>query len=588
MVPTSRTRISIAGLALGLVSLSLGALAGCDGPPEIRSSADASASDASPLDGGLDGGGSCQTPVADDPLASARAACTFGAGRLATDTLPITEAERAALPIKHVVILMKENRSFDHVLGALNGSGQPDVEPIPASFSNVDEAGNPVSPFHLDTTCYNADPDHQWDAMHRQVNDGAMDGFVVSGARSTGTDGHFVMGHFEESDLPFYYWLSRTFAINDRHFPSARSGTWPNRNFLLLGTADGVRATYEKLPNPSTRTIFQSMDAHGVSWGVYTDDLEPFEGCLGWDSTHAGVHSFPDFLRALADGSLPSVAFVDSLGYVEDEHPPADVQLGETWTRIVYQTAAASPLWPDLALIWTYDEAGGMADHVPPPNHACVARPGIAADEPFTELGVRVPLVVISPFARPHYVSHVVQDHTSITRFIETVFGLPALTARDANADALLDMFDFGCAPALLAPPPAPPAGRDGCKSGMRTDQPTYTSRPDMSIVVSFAGSPSPRPHDRLGLYKMPRNSAESPSTTNPIPPVAWAYIGGDGQVASGAPTAGQITLDRSAAPAAQLWPPDPGIWVVYYIPAAPDGSDGYMPSDHVSIEITP
>jgi phospholipase C len=100
---------------------------------------------------------------------------------------------------------------------------------------------------------------------------------------------------------------------------------------------------------------------------------------------------------------------------------------------------------------------------VPPPNQACVARPGTVDDEYF-ELGERVPLVVVSPYARPHSVSHVVQEHTAITRFIETVFGLPALTARDANSPALLDLFDFSCAPPMLNPPPAPAAGIGGCR----------------------------------------------------------------------------------------------------------------------------
>jgi phospholipase C len=301
--------------------------------------------------------------------------------------------------------------------------------------------------------------------MHAQVDDGAMDGFVKSAAATTRTDGHFVMGHFEPTDLPFYSWLAQTFAINDRHFPSARSGTWPNRNFLLLGTADGVMCTYCGHPNPTTPTIFDALDAAGRTWGVYTDS-EPFEGALGWTRPHTGLHSFDAFLAALVEGTLPNVAFVDGVENLEDEHPPADVQVGEAWTRKIYRTAIASPLWPQLALVWTYDEAGGFADDVPPPNKACIARAGNPLDVLFFELGVRVPLTVISPYARAGYVSHLVQDHTAITRFIETVFDLPALTARDANSDALLDMFDFD-APTFLHPPPAPAAGAGGCPQGV-------------------------------------------------------------------------------------------------------------------------
>ena len=114
--------------------------------------------------------------------------------------------------------------------------------------------------------------------------------------------------------------------------------------------------------------------------------------------------------------------------------------------------------WSSTAILFTYDEAGGFADHVPPSETACLARP---QDSAFHELGARVPLIAISPWARRHFVSHATAQHTSITRFIEAVFGLPALTARDANSDALLDMFD-GCDP-LGTPPPAPAAGTGGC-----------------------------------------------------------------------------------------------------------------------------
>src|SRR5581483_10633542 len=104
----------------------------------------------------------------------------------------------------------------------------------------------------------------------------------TSAARSTGTDGHFAMAYNDENDLPFYYWLANTFAVEDRHFTSERSGTWPNRAFLLLGTADGARATGGSHPDPSTPTIFDLLDARGVSWGVYNEG-ESFDGTLGWE-----------------------------------------------------------------------------------------------------------------------------------------------------------------------------------------------------------------------------------------------------------------------------------------------------------------
>jgi phospholipase C len=438
------------------------AMLGCGSSPiDAPDSSPASGDSGIAVDGGGSDGaadsGACTNPT--DMLVATRRACTFKAGAHVKDTLGIDDATRAAIPVQYVVVLMKENRGFDHLLGKLHDI-QPDVEAIPPTFQNLDKKSMPVTPFHETTTCVHDDPAHQWAAMHAQVNGGKMDGFVTSAASTTPTDGHFVLGYYDKTDVPFYYWLASTFALNDRHFASVRSGTWPDRNFLLLGTADGVQSTGAGYPDPTTPTIFDLLDKANVTWGAYTDQ-EPFEGTLNWPSNHVGVHKFADFIAALDAGTLPHVAFVDSIENVEDEHPTADVQKGEAWTRNIYEHAVKSPLWPKLAVVWTYDEAGGFFDHVPPPSDACIARP-VFKDMPFFELGVRVPLAVMSPWARPHYVSHIVQEHTAITRFIETLFDLPALTARDANSDALLDMFDF-CNAAMMTPPAAPASGTGGC-----------------------------------------------------------------------------------------------------------------------------
>ncbi|HVU52266.1 MAG TPA: alkaline phosphatase family protein [Polyangia bacterium] len=591
-----------AALALAAVA------AGCQPPPTLR--ADAGLPTVSPPPDGEDAapppsGDAADSDVATDasdeapppppppvidPFADQRAACHFGPGARVTETLPISARARAAIPIKHVVILMKENRAFDHLLGNLHAQGQPDTEAIPASFTNLDYAGTAVAPFPLDTTCINHDPGHQWNEMHREVNGGAMDGFVANGADSTGTDGHFVMGNYGPADLPFYYWLASTYALNDRHFPSVRSGTWPNRAFLLLGTADGVLCTYcGKNPDPKTRSIFDQLDAAHVAWGVYTDS-DPFDGTLAWGPGHRGLYPFLDFQRALKDGSLPAVAFVDSIAWLEDEHPTADLQVGENWTHLVYEAAVQSPLWPSMALVWTYDEAGGFADHVPPPNNACIARPNVPEDLAFYELGVRVPLAVISPWARPHFVSHDVQDHTAITRFIEAVFDLPALTARDANSTALLDMFDFDHPPALLQPPKAPPAGKGGCHGALVlvSDEPSYESVSPLTLHIGWTNATTPNAHDRIGVYKYPRGTADVPTEDNPIEPVAWTYIGGTGHTPSGAPASGDVDIDMSDVVPGADWPLAPGLWIAYYQPALPSGANGHAVAASVLIELTP
>jgi phospholipase C len=370
------------------------------------------------------------------------------------DTIGITADERLALPIDHVVVVMKENRSFDEYFGRLSRR-RPDVEPLPLSFSNVDADGNVVTPFHETTTCSTMDPDHSWAGLHAAVNGGKMDGFVkVSGAAA--------MGWYDETDFPFYDFLVDHYALADRYFPSVLGPTFPNRHYLLLGTSTGIDCTGCAYPPVGTPSLLDELDVKGIAWGAYSEDGDPFEGVLGleWRALHAPhVHAVEEFFAALRTGEVPSVSFVDSRQEIRDEHPRSDIQVGEAWTRELYEAIVASPIWRSTALFWVYDEGGGFADHVPPPT-SCVAAPSEAA---FFELGVRVPMVVASPWARRRYVSHLVHEHTSITRFVETLFDLPALTARDANSDALLDMFDFVCPPEL-APPPAPPAGTGGCR----------------------------------------------------------------------------------------------------------------------------
>ena len=184
----------------------------------------------------------CGQAIADDHRAE-RAACTFKAGSHPSESLGISAAVGASIPIRHVVLVMLENRSYDMLLGRLHDQGQPEAEAIPADYTNPDLDGVKVAPFHATTTCLDLDPAHQSASMKIGVNGGAMDGWVKNAAQSstnpagddTKTDGHYVMSTYERSDLPFYYWLADTYALSDRHFASMVSGTFGNRNFYLFG-----------------------------------------------------------------------------------------------------------------------------------------------------------------------------------------------------------------------------------------------------------------------------------------------------------------------------------------------------------------
>jgi phospholipase C len=455
--------------------VALAALAGCSSASEVESSDDTGGLDAGPPsptpipkpdDGGAADTGPRPLPVSDaapepdaaactpafvDPKAAARTACTFGAGARVADTLALDSAARAALPITHLLIIVEENRSFDHYYGVLSAAGQPDAEGWPASFTNPDKQGVNVPPAHLKTRCLPYDPPHQGKAMHDGWHDGKMDGFVKSAAVG-GSDGHFAMGYYDGTDIPFYYWLANNYAIADRYFGSTLGGTWANRDYLYAGTSKGITDTGQAIL--SARTIYDVLSEAKIPWAVYTDG-NVRQNCLGWTNSHEGVADNAALLRVLKNGTMPAVTFADP-GPAQDEHPTGSVNGGEAWIRQIYQAAVASALWSHMAIVFTYDESGGLADHVPPPT-ACLASPDQTA---FDRYGVRIPAFVISPWARPHHVSHVVHDHTSVLRLIEAIHDLPALTARDANADALLDMFDFTCGP--HAPATAPPAAGSG------------------------------------------------------------------------------------------------------------------------------
>jgi phospholipase C len=384
--------------------------------------------------------------------------------------------------------MMKENRSFDEIFGGLTQAGKSGVELPPAGWSNPDAMGTMVPIFAAQNTCFGLDPEHQSAQVLVDWDMGAMDGFVKNAHASTDdpvanktgvpTDGHFVMAEHSEADLPFYYFLAKTYALADHYHAAALAGTWANRLYTICASSYGVKDTAQDFPPPlAGKRIFDALDAAKVTWGIYSNSSSPLEYTFLLQPLNpANIHPTAQFFTDLSSSSLPSVVFVEGDSTTDsgkaltstDEHPPADIQVGEAFSKSVYDAVTTSPLWYDAAtgdsaaLLWTYDENGSFADHVPPPS-ACAPADVSANDKVyFSHYGPRVPFVVVSPYARPAYVSHVTHSHTSMTRLIEAIWDLGALTERDANSDALLDMFDFSTA-ALATPPAAPAAGKGGC-----------------------------------------------------------------------------------------------------------------------------
>jgi phospholipase C len=433
-----------------------------------------------------------------DEAATARAACTFTAGTSPGLSIAKDAPLGKQIPIDTIVVVMMENRSFDHLLEALPAFGQPDADVAPAGVTNNDTDGTPIASFHLSPYCFD-DPNHGWKEVHMEWDSGAMDGFVTAnnynGDPSIPADGKRAMGYYTDADLPWLYSVANTFALADRNFASLLGPTFPNREYLYAGTTFGH--TGNAVFTNDEPTIMQALNTANVDWREYNTTLPGLEiFAATYIANFDHQSSIDQFYTDAAAGKLGQVNFVDpdlysnNFGERNDFHPPGDIQGGQKFMHDVVDAVMKSPQWPHAAVILTFDEHGGIYDHVPPPP-ACAPdaiAPQLSPGDPpgdFKTLGVRVPLIVVSPYAKKHYVSHSVFDHTSITRFIETRFGMPALTARDANADPLSDLFNFKTVQ-FAAPPPLPDATIDAQKLAD-----CLALYPEDAGVASDGGSPT-------------------------------------------------------------------------------------------------
>ena len=362
--------------------------------------------------------------------------------------------------IEHLVVLMMENHSFDNYLGVLGrGDGlKVDAKGRPLA-TNVDASGRPIRAFRMPSTCQlHGKPDNSWTPTHVSMNGRRNDGF----ARASGP---VAMGYYTPADLPFYAGLARTFVLADRWFASVPAKTFPNRYFLLSGTANGLVTQTLPPQDPTNGSIMDVMDAHGISWLDYYSDLpstDLFRSVLR--SGKSKQVPVAQFFTDAAAGSLPFFSLVEPNFGTSSEEDPQDVRVGEQFASQVVNAVLHGPGWAKSLLVWCYDESGGYYDHVPPPAapvpDSVPPNIQVPPDAPggYDRYGIRVPAAVVSPRARKCLVSSVVYDHTSILRFIETKWNLPALTNRDGHAANLLDCLDLHAPPAFLTPPrlPAP------------------------------------------------------------------------------------------------------------------------------------
>ncbi len=390
--------------------------------------------------------------------------------------------------VKHVVFLMQENRSFDHYFGSMGGVRGFDDTNNRSAFTQAWPGGKhpTLLPFQMNTQTERAectyDLSHTWQAEHSSWNGGAMDSFVSTHTSSQyeGSLGINTMGHYRKADLPFYYELVRHFTICDNYFCSVLGPTHPNRLMQMSGTIDpagtaGGPVLTTNLSQSSVQgtctwqTMPEVLQANNISWKCYNPHGSNYQpgasffisnNVLFYFQQHVSNPASPlyqnafsfygpnvsggltdgaspnDFAADVMNDTLPQVSWIISPDSY-DEHPPAPPALGEWYTQQVLDTLTSNPtVWASTMLVIMYDENDGFFDHVPPPTPP----PGTAGEyltvDPLPAsaggiagpvgMGVRVPMIVVSPFAAGGYVCHDTFDHISQLRLLETLFGVTA------------------------------------------------------------------------------------------------------------------------------------------------------------------
>jgi phospholipase C len=395
--------------------------------------------------------------------------------------------------VNHIIFMLQENEGFDRYFGQLNayrlsqGFGA-DVDVTPATASQIAyDQSTSFTPFHMISMC-TEDLSPYWNESHNAWNHldptsatPAMDGFAISaGGNSRNTvppgfdiNGQRVMGYYDNTDLPYYYFMATQFAISDRWFSPLMSNTPSNRLYAMAATSHGI-VSKQLIAKVNVPTIFDELEQAGITWKNYVPDYPNGSSLLPFPiyAKFKGTKIVPvtQYFDDLKSDTLPQVAFIDrdsKLGL--DEHPGmgVNVRKGADYVKSIVDALMLSSAWSDSVFFLTYDEAGGFYDHVPPvatvspdgippvflPNDTCTVITGPNCDFVFT--GFRLPNIVISPFAKAHYVDHTPMDTTAILRFIELRFSLATLTQRDAAQPDISFFFDFAGKPNLT--PPTPP-----------------------------------------------------------------------------------------------------------------------------------
>jgi phospholipase C len=373
-------------------------------------------------------------------------------------------------PIQHIVVIVQENHTFDNYFGTypgVNGLGAVMATPPPVQ-------GESAQPAEFQTPAPPHDLCHTWDCAHTAYDTGKMDGFLRAEKSS------LAFSYYDYQEIPYYWDYASRYVLMDNYFSSMLGPSLPNHLYLVAAQAGITSNAYTTF---YFHPITDELDQAKVSWKYYAGSYNtlngwnPLPGFLSFQLNPSRMKNLgpPDaFPSDVSSGKLASVVWLMPPDAVSSEHPPNDVSVGEHYITSTINTIMKSNYWNSTAIFLTWDDYGGWYDHVAPPQ---VDGYGY---------GFRVPMLIISPYTKQGFVDHTLADHTSTLSFIEARFGLNPLTSRDANADNLMEAFDFSQSPRppLILPGPYIP------------DLYPLTLQPDKIVPIVFSahtyGSNSP------------------------------------------------------------------------------------------------
>lgn len=354
-------------------------------------------------------------------------------------------------PIRHLIVLMQENHTFDNYFGVY-----PGADGIPAGTCMPVDPHDPlnaecVEPFPIGDLPIQ-DLDHSRRTFDLQYNEGAMDGFVYA-LNERNQDGRLAMGYYDDGSLPYYWNLAEEYVLFDRFFSSAGAGSFLNHVFWITGGPGNGRDRPTPEGLGDYPTIFDRLQQAGIPWKFYIQKYEPgldyrdlvdgrprpaqlewvpllsMDRYLEDPELFGRIVDLEEYYDDLRGGQLPAVSYVKIIG--SSEHPPGSLQAGQLAARGMIQALMQSESWMESAFLLTYDDWGGWYDHVAPPQ---------VDDHGY---GFRVPALLVSPYAPKGAIDHTTLEYSSILRFIEENWGLEALTPRDALANSIAAGLDF-------------------------------------------------------------------------------------------------------------------------------------------------